>query len=139
LKSCQNWMCPWSPLCCFHLVPKNSFLCTKFFFFRLPYFIILCTKSVSLPYNLAITVISDKNNKRNNLKCGSKGANPNSLKYTNQSSLKWTNQKIVEKGLASKEVRRKLITRKQSEIWILKFQTFSQFLRISQFTYESFI
>ena len=55
----------------------------SFFVFRTSLFLI-CTKSVSLGYNIVIIVISDKSNKGNNLKCGSKG--------TNQSSLKWTNQ-----------------------------------------------
>ena len=40
LKSSQSWMCPWSLLGCFHFVPNEPLLCTKFFFFYLHCFII---------------------------------------------------------------------------------------------------
>ena len=35
-----------SELCCFHFVPKEPLLCTKFSFFHLRWFVILCTKCV---------------------------------------------------------------------------------------------
>ena len=34
LKSSQSWMCPWFQLSCFHFVPKEPLLRTKFFFYH---------------------------------------------------------------------------------------------------------
>ena len=53
LKSSQSWMCPWSLLGCFHLVPKEPLLCTKFFFFHLQCFI-WSTKPVVYQYYISI-------------------------------------------------------------------------------------
>ena len=54
LKSSQSWMCPWSQFGCFHFVPKEPLLCTKFFYLHLQCFIILSTKSFLCQYNTSI-------------------------------------------------------------------------------------
>ena len=99
LKSSQSWMCPLPQLGCFHFLPMEPLLCTKFFFYHdsMHKFCIVLVQNyhyMSLAY--------DKNAKSKwreifkYLICGSKGTNQSS-----SCSLKWTNQKIVEKRLAS--------------------------------------
>ena len=61
-KSSRSWMCPWSELCCFHFVPREPLLCTKFSFFHLQWFVISCRKSVLSSYGVTV-ITSDKEKK----------------------------------------------------------------------------